>query len=69
MSGRLYSPFLRLFRSTTGHSLTHEAGWVGDQMVGVGPEATPVFSRNAPIPLKKSAIDCGQSRVVILCLV
>jgi hypothetical protein len=53
MSGRLYSPFLRLFRSTTGHSLTHEAGWVGDQMVGVGPEATPVFSRNAPIPLKK----------------
>jgi hypothetical protein len=51
MTGRLYSPFLRLFRSTTGQSLTPEAGFVGDQKAGVGTEATRVFGRNAQTPV------------------
>jgi hypothetical protein len=31
--------------------------WVGDQMAGVGPEATRVFGRNAQILLKNSEIE------------
>src|ERR1700689_2080738 len=31
--------------------------WIGDQIAGVGPEATRVFGRNAQILLKKSEIE------------
>ena len=31
--------------------------WIGDQMAGVGPEATPIFGRNARIVLKNPSAD------------